>query len=211
MYWLTEVNYKNGDKYNGTFKDGRANGHGVMKYNYSLPNTVQQGPEFEEAEYKGNFKAGKRDGYGVMTWSDGSIFKGIWKNDLRVKGECILASGNQYRGAFKDDKMQDPNGLLLLVNSGIIFQGEFDRGICSQIGKILYPNGDVYFGQHKLFSKDGVGKMVYFDGSVYEGVWESDRKNQLGRMLYAATGDIYVGDYIDGKRAGRGRYYTKAD
>ena len=34
---LSEVNYKNGDKFRGAFKDGRANGFGVMKYNYSLP------------------------------------------------------------------------------------------------------------------------------------------------------------------------------
>lgn len=34
---LTEVNYKNGDKFRGTFKDGRPNGHGTIKYNYSLP------------------------------------------------------------------------------------------------------------------------------------------------------------------------------
>ena len=30
-------------------------------------------------------------------------------------------------------------------------------------------------------------------------------------MQYAETGDIYVGDYIDGKRSGRGRYYSAAD
>jgi len=52
--------------------------------------------------------------------------------------------------------------------------------------------------------------MVYFDGAVYEGTWESDRRNQSGRMIYAG-GDIFVGDFIDGKRAGRGRYYTHAD
>ena len=30
-------------------------------------------------------------------------------------------------------------------------------------------------------------------------------------MQYAETGDIYVGDYIDGKRSGRGRYYSAQD
>ena len=75
---LTEVNYKNGDKFRGSFKDGRANGYGVLKYNYSL---LGNGSEYEEAEYMGNFKAGRRDGYGKMVWGDGSMFKGIWKND----------------------------------------------------------------------------------------------------------------------------------
>ena len=33
LYGETQVNYKNGDKFRGSYKDGRANGHGVMKYN----------------------------------------------------------------------------------------------------------------------------------------------------------------------------------
>ena len=61
-----------------------------MKYNYSVPGI---GQEFEEAEYKGYFKAGKRDGFGTMTWSDGAVYKGIWKNDQRLKGEMILSNG----------------------------------------------------------------------------------------------------------------------
>jgi len=52
LYWLSVVNYKNGDKYKGCFKDGRACGSGIMKYNYSLP-AMTGGAEFEEAEYKG--------------------------------------------------------------------------------------------------------------------------------------------------------------
>ena len=46
------------------------------------------------------------------------------------------------------------------------------------MGKLLYPNGDIYLGQLRDFTKEGVGKLVYFDGSVYEGNWETDRKNQ---------------------------------
>ena len=60
LYWLSVVNYKNGDKYRGNFKDGRAGGEGNMSYNYSLPS--MGGGDFEQAEYKGNWKAGKRDG-----------------------------------------------------------------------------------------------------------------------------------------------------
>ena len=33
LYGETQVNYKNGDKFRGSYKDGRANAHGVMKYN----------------------------------------------------------------------------------------------------------------------------------------------------------------------------------
>ena len=68
------INFKNGDKFRGTFKDGRPSGFGVMKYNYSLPGL--NGNEFEEATYEGNWSAGKRDGHGVISWIDGSQFSG---------------------------------------------------------------------------------------------------------------------------------------
>ena len=91
---LSEVNYKNGDKFRGMFKDGRPNGSGIMKYNYSLPG---MGSEYEEAEYVGFFKAGKRHGeggrLGKMTWlSDGSTFRGTWLNDKRHEGEMVFSN-----------------------------------------------------------------------------------------------------------------------
>ena len=64
-----------------------------------------------------------------------------------------------------------------MLASGIVFKGEFFNDSYSPVGKLMYPNGDIYYGQHKQFVKEGVGKMVYLDGSIYEGTWESDRKN----------------------------------
>lgn len=53
--------------------------------------------------------------------------------------------------------------------------------------------------------------MVYINGSIYEGRWESDRKNYEGRMQYKETGDVYVGEFHEGKRSGNGRYYQSSD
>lgn len=93
-----------------------------MKYVRSLPGI--NGAEFEEATYEGSFKAGKREGYGVMTWSDGSTYRGIWKNDIRQEGDMHMANGNIFRGTFKDDKFSG-QGLLLNDRDGVIYQGEF--------------------------------------------------------------------------------------
>jgi len=30
--------------------------------------------------------------------------------------------------------------------SGIIFEGNFTANSCDSIGKLLYPNGDIYYG-----------------------------------------------------------------
>lgn len=112
------VNYKNGDKYQGSFKDGRPNGLGTMTYIGSLPGS-QQMTEFDEAKYEGAWKAGKREGYGVLTWADGTEFRGIWKGDLRWDGELVMANGTVYRGVFSDDKMHGAGRLLL--PSGVVF------------------------------------------------------------------------------------------
>ena len=68
-------------------------------------------------------------------------------------------------------------------------------------------SGDIYFGQHRAFVKDGQGKIIYVNGSTYEGGWSNDRKHSHGRMFDNLSGDIYNGDYVDGKRNGRGRMY----
>jgi hypothetical protein len=114
-----------------------------LKYVRSLPGS--NGAEFEEATYEGNFTAGKREGYGVLTWADGSQFRGIWKNDKRFEGEMLMASGNIYRGNFKDDKFSG-HARYLLSSLQVIFDGEFDNSKYSPVGKLLYPNGDVYYG-----------------------------------------------------------------
>jgi len=99
---LGSINFFQGDSFKGHFKDGRACGYGILKYMRSLPGS--NGAEFEEATYEGNFKSGKREGFGVISWADGSQFRGTWKNDQRVEGDMLMASGNIYRGRFSNDK-----------------------------------------------------------------------------------------------------------
>lgn len=71
----------------------------------------------------------------------------------------------------------------------------------------MYPSGDIYYGQHREFVKEGHGKLINMNGSMYEGGWFNDRKHLIGRMLDSTSGDIFMGDYLDGKRNGRGRMY----
>jgi len=139
---LGVINFKNGDKFRGSFKDGRPCGYGTMKYNYSLPGS--NGSEFEEATYEGRWKAGKREGEGTITWVDGSKFTGIWKNDMRHKGEMRFQNGSVYQGSFLNDKMEGPGRLLQA--SGIIFETTFKEGYCGSVGKLMYVSGDMYYG-----------------------------------------------------------------
>jgi hypothetical protein len=74
-----------------------------------------------------------------------------------------------------NDKMHGKGRLLLA--SGIIFDGKFNYGCCDSIGKLRYPSGDIYVGQHRSFVKNGQGKIIYLNGSTYEGCWENDKKS----------------------------------
>ena len=94
MSSLGLINFKNGDKFKGQFKDGRPCGNGQIKYGRSLPGF--SGSEYEEATYDGEWKAGKREGQGNLTWADGSYFVGKWKNDKRHEGEMRLQRGGIY-------------------------------------------------------------------------------------------------------------------
>lgn len=49
-----------------------------------------------------------------------------------------------YSGTFLNDKPHG-DGKLLMV-TGVIFEGKFENGACSSIGKLLFPNGDIYYG-----------------------------------------------------------------
>lgn len=88
-----------------------------------------------------------------MVWSDGATFTGLWKDDMRHYGEMRFSNGTIYRGSFKNDKL-DGFGQLLMV-TGTIFEGEFSKNVCSSVGKLLHEQGDIYYGQHKAFVKEG--------------------------------------------------------
>jgi hypothetical protein len=36
-------------------------------------------------------------------------------------------------------------------------------------GKAIYTNGDIYYGNWRIDSRDGTGTMKYIDGRLYKG------------------------------------------
>jgi hypothetical protein len=83
--------HPNGEKYVGTFKDGKANGQGTITF----PNGGQWIGELKDGQfngqgaityangekYVGEFKDHKANGQGTYTYPDGRIKRGIWKNN----------------------------------------------------------------------------------------------------------------------------------
>lgn len=202
------VEFSNGDKFGGTYLDGKPNGHGDMEYFSCIPlNKKARHPEFEKAKYHGNFFAGRRDGRGSMVWNDGTNFLGEWKNDERKRGRMIMAEGYVYDGQFKNDEFHSPWARIYLP-SLTIFEGPINQGKTQGLGMLLYPEGDIYYGMLKQFSRHGTGKLLSLDGSYYEGEWHEDTKHGKNcKDLDAAANQCYVGEIHEGKRVGYGRLY----
>ena len=91
------MQWSNGDKYVGEFKDGR--GHGYGTYTWSSG-------EFAGDKYVGHWKNGFMHGQGTKTWANGSKYVGLWKNGKRHgEGTITLANGCIDNGIWDDDEL----------------------------------------------------------------------------------------------------------
>jgi hypothetical protein len=72
-----------------------------------------------------------------MIWSDGTVYKGLWHNDQRVKGKLKMKNGAIYKGEFKNDLFHG-KGKLSIKHYEIEFFGIFENGIRPDHGTIRY-------------------------------------------------------------------------
>lgn len=101
--------------------------------------------KYEIAMYIGNFTHGRRDGKGMMVWSDGTTFRGTWKDDMRKHGTLIMSSNQVYVGSFVKDLIHGPNEMLLTPGMPI-YKGQFTDQKTAMIGLLMYNDGSMYFG-----------------------------------------------------------------
>ncbi len=66
-------------------------------------------------------------------------------------------------------------------------------------------------GNYKDGLKHGVGKMKYPNGDVYEGEWVDNKMQGEGTYTYKKSGDIYSGSWFDNKKHGQGTYEFGSD
>ena len=113
----------------------------IKKYQDSdedkLSQTSNKEMELDWAVYDGAWNDNCRHGYGIMKWSDGSVFKGDWKKDMRFYGTMIMVTGSEYTGFWKNDKFHGKG--VLKLDDGVIFEGEFINGHRQKYGKFTYP------------------------------------------------------------------------
>ena len=89
-----------------------------------------------------------------------------------------------------------------------IYKGRFTNGITHPVGLLLYPEGDIYFGQMKDFLKHGMGKQFFCNGSHYEGTWDQDKMTATQCKFYdSQNGNYYIGSIENSKKNGKGKFF----
>ncbi|CAF1043614.1 unnamed protein product [Didymodactylos carnosus] len=135
--------YKDGelkdDRYNGEWKCGKKDGHGI--YDFAVGK--------KERKYEGRFENDLFSGRGHMTYSNGCLYDGNWISGNRDgRGVYTWKDGDRYEGQFVGGKISG-HGVKRDI-CGDIWTGEWEDGKKHGYGKYTYANGAVKMGKWNM-------------------------------------------------------------
>lgn len=145
------------------------------KGRYTFPN---------HAEYSGDFKEDIPEGIGQLELPNGDSYEGQWE-----AGE--MSGFGIYR--FYNEKLDRFKGM---------YEGEFSHSKFNGLGKMIYPNSTVYYGNWRDGQKEGLGEFVGINGEIIMGRWEND--SIVEGICTFADGSKYVGSFRNSKFCGFG-------
>mmetsp|Transcript_5875 Transcript_5875/g.9678 ORF Transcript_5875/g.9678 Transcript_5875/m.9678 type:complete len:232 (+) Transcript_5875:51-746(+) len=121
-------------------------------------------------------------------------------NWIRRAGKCRVTyvNGCTFEGTFDEERIKQGYGVYVWMAPG----GEEDDSLQEKAR---------YEGDYKDGLKHGVGKMVYPNGDVYEGEWFENKMQGEGTYTYKKTTDIYSGAWVGNKKHGQGTYEFGVD
>lgn len=105
----------------------------------------------------------------------------------------------------EEQKKQEITGYGTRELESGVYTGEMLCGECHGPGTIQYHNGGWYTGQwdYGRMTGYGTGKHIYKSGDIYEGEFLDGKRHGTGKMVYA-SGDVYEGEFAQNKRHGKG-------
>ncbi|XP_011874120.1 PREDICTED: MORN repeat-containing protein 3-like [Vollenhovia emeryi] len=159
-----------------------------------------------KAHYKGEWRNDKREGKGIGVNSHGWMYEGDWCNDLR-HGYGVLSK------ITKDGEVRK------------VYAGDWVKGRKHGFGSNWYKGGSYYEGTFRENKRDGYGRLWHRCCSgYYQGAWLNDRyhgkgtlvqgcrylkkkKRKRKREILIENGNLYEGQFANGKKEGRGVFY----
>ena len=186
-----EINYSNGDTYQGTLnKNNKKEGYGT----YTNKNGFK---------YKAIWKDDKITDYGIFIDPEGNYIKGtIVKGEIN-KGEMLIKNKFKYIGDVVNN-IPNNKGIIYNFSGKYIYEGDFINGVMEGDGIIKYSDGTYYEGQFRNDKYQGKGKIVFKNGGSYEGDFNNNLIQGKGKYIYPG-GKIYEGDFQNGMKHGFGK------
>merc|ERR1712166_452913 len=166
--WRIRIQKKNGDKYDGTWEDGKPHGDGT--YTYVNGN-----------RYTGEFSVGEPHGKGVAINSVGDTYTGFWVHSMRQgHGVEVYTSGHGYDGQWMANK-RCGQGTMCYAD-GSKYVGEWLDNLMHGRGKHSTPGGTTYEGEFKSNREHGFGIQTAADGTTWEGPWKEGERSGQGTV-----------------------------
>ena len=152
------------------------------------------------------------NGYGKYNCDCGYVYEGEFVNGEKVNG-TLAKSDLVYTGEFKHDVANGKG--VIKYKDGSWYEGTFLENLPDGYGTYYFPNGQKYIGQMKqgVFTGLGVQIFLHVDGSVVEtqiGNFKNDQLSGMG-ITISDNGNIYFGEFSDGKYWGFGVYVFSND
>jgi len=152
-----------------------------------------------------------KDGVGIAFLEQGDIFSGQWKGGLRDGiGYCKFKDGAYYKGEWVNDRVCG-QGILALPEKDLVISGKFkDRGLIfqDQTYQVLQRKGDFYEGRLTRDLKyTGKGKLYFRNGDYYEGDFVEGKREGRGKLtLRGSSGSQYTGQFKEDQAWGEGLF-----
>lgn len=186
-----EINYSNGDIYQGTLnKNDKKEGYGT----YTNKNGFK---------YKAIWKDDKIIDYGIFIDPEGNYIKGTIVNGEINKGEMLFKNKFKYIGDVVNN-IPNNKGIIYNFIDKYIYEGDFINGVMEGDGIIKYSDGTSYEGQFKNDKYQGKGIIIFKNGGSYEGEFNNNLIHGKGKYIYPG-GKIYEGDFQNGMKHGFGK------
>ena len=166
--------------------------YNLEEFKKKIPNGYGEYDFSDGTSYKGEWKDGKYHGKGIFSDSAGDDkYKGKWKNGkMHGQGVRIYYDGVQERklkGEFKDNSL---HGLGSEKTKNWKRSGNWKNGKLHGQGTFKNLMGDKYEGRWKDGNMHGKGIQNYPDGSKYIGNFKEDKR--WSGIQYNKNGKINV-------------------
>ena len=185
------INYNNGDMYQGTISnDNKKEGYGTFKTKNGF-------------KYKAIWKDDKIIDYGIFIDPEGNYIKGTIINGQINKGEMLIKNKFKFIGEFINN-LPNNKGVFYNFSEKYVYEGDLVEGLMEGSGIIKFADGSWYEGQFKNDKYEGKGKISFKNGGSYEGEFNNNLMNGKGKYIYP-DGKFYEGNFQNGLKHGFGK------